>query len=163
MEIFTVSLFGHRTFEDMGKAEKNMLKLENIVCELLRRKEYAEFLIGREGDFDTAAASAIKSAIAKTDYGNASLILVMPYMKAEIEKNRNDYLKYYNEIIICEESANTHYKSAITVRNKYMVDRSELVIGCIERQSGGAYRAVEYARKNGIDIVNIAEECTEKL
>lgn len=163
MEIFTVSLFGHRTFEDMGKAEKNLLKLENAVCELLRRKEYTEFLIGREGDFDIAAASAIKRAIAGNDYGNASLILVMPYIKAEIEKNRNDYLKYYNEVIICEESANAHYKSAITVRNKYMVDRSELVICCIERQSGGAYRAVEYARKNGVDIVNIAEEFTEQL
>ncbi|MDE6593361.1 MAG: hypothetical protein K2K57_09925 [Oscillospiraceae bacterium] len=157
MEIFTVSLFGHRKPENLPETGKALERLEQMACELIRQKDYVEFLIGREGDFDISAASAIRKAMAKTDYGNAALILVLPYMKAGFRKNREKYLNYYSDVMICHDSAKAHHKSAIGIRNKYMVDRSDLVICCIEHKKGGAYKAAEYAEGKGCAVTNIFE------
>ena len=37
-----------------------------------------------------------------------------------------------------------------------MIDRSDLVVDYVERKSGGAYRALEYAEKAKKEIINIA-------
>ena len=36
-----------------------------------------------------------------------------------------------------------------------MVDRSDLLICCIERDKGGAYQTMQYARRQGKEIINI--------
>ncbi|MCH5196315.1 MAG: hypothetical protein J1F28_06360 [Oscillospiraceae bacterium] len=43
------------------------------------------------------------------------------------------------------------------MRNKNMVERSELVICYIEHNSGGASEAVRYAKQTKKSILNIAE------
>lgn len=42
--------------------------------------------------------------------------------------------------------------------NRNIVDRSDLVICCIQYESGGAYRTIQYAEKQGKRIVNIENE-----
>jgi hypothetical protein len=39
-----------------------------------------------------------------------------------------------------------------------MVDRSDLVVCCIQRKSGGAYKTVQYAKQNEVEVRNLAEE-----
>jgi predicted Rossmann fold nucleotide-binding protein DprA/Smf involved in DNA uptake len=39
-----------------------------------------------------------------------------------------------------------------------MVDRSDMVICCIERKEGGAYQTIRYAEKQGKHIVNVADD-----
>ncbi|MDE6849611.1 MAG: hypothetical protein K2J44_09780 [Ruminococcus sp.] len=79
-------------------------------------------------------------------------------MKAEYRDNEQSYLDYYDEVEICSDSAEAHPKSAIQVRNRNIVDRSDLVVCCIQHKSGGAYRTIRYAEKQGKKIVNIADE-----
>ena len=38
-----------------------------------------------------------------------------------------------------------------------MVDRSHLVVCCVEHNSAGAYKTVEYARRRGKEIINLAD------
>lgn len=38
-----------------------------------------------------------------------------------------------------------------------MVDRSHLVVCCVEYYSGGAYQTVEYARRKGKEVINLAD------
>ena len=64
---------------------------------------------------------------------------------------------YYDEVQICSESAQAHPKAAISIRNRAMIDKSDLVICCIEHNSGGAYMAVKYAQKLGKPIINLIE------
>ena len=45
MDVFTVSFFGHRRLSDSLTTES---KLQKVIQELLRTKEYVEFLVGRE-------------------------------------------------------------------------------------------------------------------
>ena len=155
MNIYTVIFFGHREIESPLEIEK---RLDKLLYNIITQKEYVEFLIGREGEFDLLAASVIKHAVKSYGCGNTSLILVLPYMKAGYRNNKREYLEYYDEIEVCTESYEAHYKSAIQVRNRSMVDRSDLVICCIHRNSGGAYKTVQYAKKQNCRIVNLAEE-----
>ena len=49
---------------------------------------------------------------------------------AEYLKNEQSFHEYYDEIEICAESAEKHFKSAHQTRNRSMVDRSDLVVFC---------------------------------
>ena len=153
MEIYTVSFFGHREIENALEVER---KLEAKITELIQTKQYIEFLVGREGEFDILAASVVRRVKKQMDYGNCSLIWVLPYMKAEFRDNEKNYLDYYDDVEICEQSAKVHFKSAMQIRNRAMVDRSDLVICCIQHKSGGAYKTVQYAQKQGQTVINIA-------
>ena len=149
MDIYTVSLFGHREKENALEVER---KLEVKISDLIKTKQYVEFLVGREGEFDILAASVVKRVKKQMDYGNCSLVLVLPYMKAEFRDNEKDFLDYYDDVEICDQSAKAHYKSAMQIRNRAMVDRSDLVICCIQHKSGGAYKTVQYAEKQDVEI-----------
>ena len=98
MNIFTVSFFGHRQIENALDVER---KLEAKISELIQTKQYIEFLVGREGEFDILAASVVKRVKKQIDYGNCSLIWVLPYMKAEFRDNEKEYLNYYDDVEIC--------------------------------------------------------------
>lgn len=154
MDIYTVSFFGHREVERAVEIES---KLDQLLHDLITQKQYFDFLVGRDGEFDLLAASSIRRAVKQYGCGNTSLILVLPYMKAEYRDNEQSYLSYYDEVEICAESSEAHYKSAIQVRNKCMVDRSDLVVCCIQHKSGGAYKAVQYAEKQGKQVRNLAD------
>ena len=152
MEIYTVSFFGHREVEGAAEIES---RLDQLLYNLITQKQYVEFLVGRDGEFDLLAASAIRRAIKQYGYGNTSLILVLPYTKAEYRDNKQSYLCYYDEVEIYSESSKAHYKSAIQVRNRSMVDRSNLVVCCIQHKSGGAYKTVQYALQQGKQVRNL--------
>lgn len=145
MDIFRVSLIGHREVENFRSVEE---QLEDIIKIYLEEKEYVEFYIGRNGEFDTLAASVIKRA--QNDYGqsNSSLILVIPYSLANIE----DMEKYYDEVYYPCELYDVHYKSAITKRNEWFVKNSDVLIANVTRDYGGAAECVKKAIKAGIEV-----------
>ena len=144
MNIYTVTFFGHRHLSDPFAVEK---QLEPILHDLITSKEYVYFFVGRDGEFDQLAASTVRKAIGDYACGNASLILVLPYERAEYRDNRESFEAYYDEIEICLESANAHPKAAIFERNNQMILQADLVICAIEHDSGGAFMAVKFAEK----------------
>ena len=154
LNIYTVSFFGHRYIDNASEVEQH---LDCLLHDLIVQKEYVEFLVGRDGDFDTIASAAIKRAIHSYGYGNAHFILMLPYMKAEYRDNEKEFLDYYDEVEVCAESSEAHPKSAIQVRNRCMVDRSDLVVCCIQHKSGGAYKTVQYAVKQGKQVRNLSD------
>lgn len=77
-------------------------------------------------------------------------------MTAEYRNNQDNCHKYYDDVEICSKSAKSHYKAAIQVRNRYMIDRSDLVICYIEQKSEGAYKSLQYALTQGKNVKNIA-------
>jgi len=128
MNIYTVSFFGHRYIERGIEIEN---RLEKLLHDLIMQKEYVDFLIGRDGDFDILASAAIKRAVNNYAYGNSHFTLVLPYMKAEYRYNEKEFLDYYDEVDVCYDSSIAHPKAAIQVRNRSMIDRSDLVVCCI--------------------------------
>ena len=148
MDIFTVSLFGHREIGDLRGLEDRLLPM---IKELMREKEYVAFLIGRNGEFDEYAASLVKRAKREIGEEKSDMTLVLPYSASRIE----DYERYYDSVILPESVCGAHPKAAITLKNKWMVERSDLVIVYVERNAGGAYQAMRYAQRIGKDLINL--------
>ena len=113
--------------------------------------------VGRDGDFDQIATSAVKRAQHGYAKHRCDIAWVMPYPKAEYTQNTEDFDKYYDYVIVCQDSEKVHPKQAIQVRNKWMVDRSNLAVFWVEHENGGAYKTMKYAEKSEIDHINMAE------
>lgn len=90
------------------------------------------------------------------DSNNCSLVLVLPYMKAEFRDNEESFLNYYDNVEIDGESSGSYYKAAIKIRNQHMIDRSQLLICYVEHNKVGAYTAMKNAEKLGCEIINLA-------
>lgn len=150
MDVFTVSFFGHRQLSDALTIEQRM---EAHVRQLLLEKEYVEFLVGRDGAFDLLVASVIRRCKREVRSDNSSLVWVLPYETAEYRNNEDSFRAYYDEIQICEEAAQGHYKSAYKCRNRIMVNRSDLVIFCIQNPSGGAWQTYQYALQQERNLI----------
>lgn len=155
MNIYTVSFFGHRYIERGTEIEE---RLDKLLHDLITQKEYVDFLIGWNGNFDLLASAAIKRAVRSYNYGNTHFTLVLPYMKAEYRANEKEYLDYLMKsrcvLNRLKRTRSLLPKSAIEA----MIDRSDLVVCCIQHKSGGAYRTIQYAEKQGKKIVNLAEK-----
>ena len=155
MNIYTVTFFGHRYVDNMFKIEE---QLEPILKDLISKKEYVEFLVGRDGEFDQIVSSAIRKAKERYDYGNVSHILVLPYERADYRDNKDSFEDYYDEIQISSSAAAAHPKAAIGVRNRDMCDRADMVICYVEKKNGGAYNAMKYAECIGKKVINLFDE-----
>lgn len=152
MYIRTVAFFGHRQVEDYFGIRK---QVENVVRSILQDRIYTEFLVGRNGEFDELSASVVREVRKEIGEEYCSLVLVLPYAS-----NRNkDYwsqLKFlYDEIEVCQEASQAHYKTAFRIRNRNMIDRADKIIFYVKRKNGGAYEALKYAEKAGKEIVRL--------
>lgn len=155
LDIYTVAFFGHRYIDNPFRIED---RLEEEIRRLLSEHEYVDFLVGRDGEFDQFASSAVLRVRKQYRDDNSSLILVLPYARAEYLNNEKSYHNYYSEVEISYEASRAHPKAAIQIRNREMVDRSDLVIFCVERSSGGAYQTMKYAIKNQKNIINLCSD-----
>lgn len=151
-EKLTVSLFGHRIIEDAQFVEQKLFELLRIIIQGNRE---VEFLVGRNGEFDLTVASVIRRLKKEIYSENVFLTLVMPYETAELKNNIEAFESYYDSVEICEACADKNFKQAFTVRNRDMVDRSDLVVVYVKNNSGGAYQTLQYAEKNEKRIVNL--------
>ena len=151
MQTYTVSIFGHRRIYDFRKLGE---ELENMAKEVLESFEFVEFLVGRNGDFDEYAASVIKRVQKNMGSERCCLTLVLPYKLTDIEY----YRAYYDSVVIPDELYGVYYKAAITERNRYMIDKSDLVVAWCVRSEGGVYNAVKYAQSKGMPIKKIGTE-----
>jgi hypothetical protein len=153
LNTYTVTFIGHRYIENFSAVGN---QLDNLIRSLLHKYEYVEFLVGRDGDFDQIASSAVLKVRKGIGDDNSSLVWVMPYESAEYRLNKKSFDEYYSEIEICDNSAQAHYKAAIQIRNQCMVDRANLIICYVSHKSGGAYQTVKYAREHNKEIINLA-------
>ena len=152
MNDFTVSLFGHREINELWRQSNQFAA---VIKKILRAKPYVTFLIGRNGAFDEYAASVIKCVQREMGKEKSEILLVLPYTVTDIEY----YEKYYDDVIIPESVYGAHPKAAITLKNQWMIECSDLVIVYVERNGGGAYTAMKYAQKLKKQVVNLCTGC----
>ena len=148
MDFYTVSLFGHRKIENLFRLEDVLVP---VIKDLMLTKEYISFLIGRNGEFDEFAASVIKRLQKEVRKDNNDMTLVLPYVVANLEY----YEKYYDSVLIPEIMHDVYPKFAITLKNRWMIDRSDLVVVYSEHERGGAYTALKYAEKKNKRIIRL--------
>ena len=140
--------FGHRVL---------LMDVEKPLREALERLAVKQgvtvFYTGGMGEFDELFARTVRSM--KRNDPRLRLILVLPYLTRQAATEKAWYEGRYDEILIPAELDDVHPKAAIGLRNRWMVDRSDIVIAALHRDFGGAAEAVRYAEERGKEVVRI--------
>ena len=155
-KMYRISMFGHRNFDQHLLLDKY---LTSFLRELITEKGFVEVYVGRNGEFDIYAASVVKRLQKAVGRENSEIICVLPYVYKDIDL----FARYYDSVVIPECISNAFPTSAITIRNKWMVENADLVICYVEKKYGGAYNALKHAERLGKRIINLAEMKNDKL
>lgn len=153
MDIYTVSFFGHRVIHDFSTAERQAKLLIQI---LLLEKEYIDFMVGRDGAFDQIISPIVRRLKRLVRDDNSSLTWGLPYLTANLRDNQKNFEEYYDAIEVCDIAARNHPKSAFQVRNRWIVDHSDMVVFYVDHKGGGAYQTLCYAQKKNKFYINLA-------
>ena len=162
--------FGHRAL--LMDVEK---PLRAVLERLVEERGVRVFYTGGMGELDELFARTVRSM--KQDFPSLRLVLVAPYLTHKIAIGKKEdgtiyggqiaratsegpgrcwHEAQYDEILIPAELDGVHPKAAIGLRNRWMVDRSDIVIAALHRDFGGAAEAVRYAEKRGKEVVRIS-------
>lgn len=137
--------FGHReTYKDFSGV------LSEYLEDLILNQGVVEFWTGGMGNFDGSFASAVRGLKRKHPY--IKLVLIKPYFSNELNTNKEYYEYTYDDVVIPGILAGVHPKSAITKRNRWMVENSDFIVTYVYRDHGGAFEAKKYAMKLGKNI-----------
>ncbi len=121
-------------------------RLSKLIVSAISDYGVTTFYCGNYGKFDLICAAIIKSLKSSFDIRS---VFVTPY----IDKRYTDkeLIKELYDDILYPGLEKTPLKYAIVERNKYMIDRADIVIAGVYKQYGNAYKFLNYARsKNKI-------------
>lgn len=141
--------FGHKdTPESVTKP------LEATIRKLIEQEGIDCFLVGHQGSFDRMTLSILRKLGA--EYPHVSYHIVLAYMPGRKEGCSLDNPM---ETLLPEGLELIHPRYAISWRNKWMIDASDIVVTYITHSWGGATQFAELAKKKGKRVFNIKDAC----
>ena len=157
MNEITCCFTGHRKIP----CEKYEFLRQRISEEIDRayEKGYRRFLCGGALGFDTMCAEAVIEK--KKTHPEALLVLVIPCIGQYEGWSANDkatYDRIYAECDECYCMSELYTEGCMHVRNRAMVDDSSLCIAYLEHDSGGTAYTYNYAKKNELVVINLADD-----
>lgn len=152
----TACFTGHRELptEILPEISK---RLEDTLLTLIEQG-YCYFGAGGALGFDTLAAQTVLRL--RERYPQIRLILVLPclnqtrsWQQADVDiyeelKRRADKVTYTSE---------SYFRGCMQKRNRHLVDNSSVCICYLTKPTGGTAYTVDYARRRGLRIINIAD------
>ena len=126
--------------------------LEEVIRDLITQG-VDEFWLCEQGTFDCLARLVLKEL--KKEFKGISLCLLPAYHPTDAKMDWIDEQDY--DLIYPDEVANAPAQVAILRRNDYIAKNTDYIVCYITHNSGGAYKAVEKAKKYNKKIINLAE------
>lgn len=126
--------------------------------EIIQTDDDFIFYSGGMGEFDKKCESAVRRIKRTHPERSIRLVLVLPYLTHEINRDKEYFESCYDDIVVPTELMGVHYKAAIKKRNRWMVDRADKILAYIYRDFGGAFDTVKYAYRMGKPVLNPAEK-----
>ena len=152
----TVCFTGHRNITDDRKSIEESLK--NTLIDLIE-KGYCYFGAGGALGFDSVAAITVLKL--KERYPHIKLILVLPCRNQTRGWQERD-IKIYNDIMSKADkvvyTAENYYNGCMHKRYRHLVNNSSVCVCYLTEETGGTFYTVNYARKNNLRIINVAED-----
>jgi len=146
-----VTFCGHRDFIADEIHERFVISLlEEVVA-----GRNVEFYLGDQGAFDRFAYACAKKY--KENHTNASLIYVTPYLTEDYQRRLLCGLQQKYDSIVYPSIENVPLRYAILSRNKYLVEKADLIIAYVDHSWGGAYQTFCLAKKKRKMVFNLAE------
>jgi len=154
-----ITFAGH-SFINSFNAVKDVVK--DQIRNLIASAEFVTFYIGGYGTFDEIAACACREL--KKEYSSIEVIYVTPYIRLSEQKK----IKEMQSCGLCDASIyppieNVPQKFAISKRNEWMVENSDILITYVVHHYGGAYKTLKIAERQKKKIINIFDIIQQKL
>lgn len=144
------ALTGHRMLPDVYDVNRIYDKLEELIL-----GGVDEFYCGMAYGFDLLALSCLVDLRRKHPI---RLVACIPYVGQEEHFSGNDRLRYRNLLALCDEK-NVLYDHFVSgcflARDRYMVDRSDVVLAYCVKETGGTAYTVKYAESKNLPVVRI--------
>ena len=142
-----VAFSGHsKIFHQEELADKLQCTVENLISEGAN-----QFLLGGYGQFDRIAASCV--AKAKRFHPQIESILVIPYLERKYDTALYDRTLYPG-------LEHVPKRFAISKRNQYMVDVTDVLVACVDHPWGGASKTLEYAKRKKKSLYLLKDSIT---
>lgn len=147
---------GHRDI-DQSEYEKLATAIYGVVGQLYQ-EGFRTFYCGGALGFDTVAAVTLLNI--KQLYPDLRLVVAQPCPE-QSERWTPSSKALYDRILQRADEVVTiapaYTKGCMLERNRYMVDRSELLVAYVKRESGGSAYTLRYAKKKGVRVINLGE------
>ena len=142
------TFFGHRVWPS-GIRGKLQAEIDRLIC----NHGVETFYVGTQGSFDRMAYAALVEFRQRYRYIKVYRVLAYMPRLSDIAQDRS----VLDDTILPEGIENAHPRYAIVIRNNWMIDRSDYVIAYVTRSFGGAYQAVERAKRIVKSIVLLSD------
>lgn len=144
----TCAITGHR--ELPVDFDKNALydELENLV-----REGCDEFLCGMAEGFDLTALDCLLSLREKYPLSLHACIPFAQQDKYFSHENKKLYAKLLAACDVKTVLSESYYDGCFLARNRFMVDRCDVLFAYCTQKTGGTRYTVNYARKAGIPVL----------
>ena len=140
----TVTFFGHK---DTPKEIEATLR--TTLIDLIENKNVTVFYVGNNGNFDTMVRRQLE-ALSQTYHITYSVVLAyLPGKKSEYDDFTNTLLPEGIETI--------PKRFAISYRNKWMVEQSDVVVTYVTHSLGGAAQFKAMAERQGKTVIELSE------
>lgn len=134
------TFFGHRDCPSSIKGKLHK-EIERLIC----NHGVDTFYVGKQGSFDRMAYVALVELRQRYRYIKVYRVLAYMPRLSDIAQDRS----VLDDTILPEGIEKVHPRYAIPHRNNWMIYRSDYVVAYITHPTGGAYQAVERAKKKG--------------
>ena len=151
----TCCFTGHRELSVWGRKQL-AAKLEATITGLIDRGIIFYGAGGARG-FDTLAAQTVLKQ--KPNYPSIKLILVLPCLTQTRGWRPEDIAEYERIKAQADKvvyTAQQYTRGCMFKRNRHLVDNSSVCVCYLNRESGGTAYTVDYAEKQGLEIINLA-------
>ena len=135
------TFFGHKNTSDSVKP-----KLYEVLTDLILNHQADLFYVDNQGHFDSIVRNTLKEL--KEKFPHIRFYVVLAYMP-------KDNLLDDFETIYPEGLEKTPPKYAIDKRNRWLVEKADTVITCVNLPFGGASKFKELAEKKNKRVINI--------
>lgn len=150
--VFTVSFFGHAEYDNFEEVEANLKKeIEKILFE----HDAVVFLIGRWGGFDISAAYWVRCLKEKYRDSFIRILLKVPSDSLALRDSRTPYKTKAEIGYRYTDMPDHNAKVKMLVNHQYLVDDSDYIICCLQKDKGNTYKTIQYAKSKKKKIKNI--------
>lgn len=140
----TVTFFGHK---DTPKEIKPTLR--TTLVDLIENHGATEFYVGNNGNFDTMVRRQLENLSQTYPITYNVVLAYLPTKKNEYEDHSNT--------ILPEGIETVPKRFAISYRNKWMVEQSDVVVTYVTHSFGGAAQFKTMAERQGKTVIELSE------
>ena len=140
----TVTFFGHK---DTPKEIEPTLR--TTLVDLIENHGAIKFYVGNNGNFDTMVRRQLENLSQAYPITYNVVLAYLPTKKSEYDD--------YTNTIYPEGIETIPKRFAISYRNKWMVEQSDIVITYVARTYGGAWQFKAMAERQGKKVIELSE------